>query len=154
ANKDGDLGTPSEAFAAPGDSGGPLLLQPAANGPLQIAGVMVSIRTPGKPVDIRDYVDSKGKPQPDSSFGEIGIVTRVKSFVDNFIKPATAGKYNIVLDMNQQLLGRDGIKENLTIKATVEKNAAGIDELVISVTGSAAAAYNGEYFRQPLANIK
>lgn len=163
ANSLKELGGPntglgaSEAFASEGDSGSPLFLKPDMNSPFQIAGVMFAISsTPQrdkdgnvvKISDIRNYVDSNDKERPDSSFGEVGGVTRVSSFIDNFIKPATAGKYRIVLDMNQQLLGHDGVKENLTITALV----SGAD-LVLRVDGSAANDFNGEYFRQPLANI-
>lgn len=135
-----------ETFAAPGDSGGPLFVNPGGGNPLQIAGVMSGLTSSA--ADIRDYVDSAGTKQSDSSFGEVGLVTRVSQFINNFINPATAGKYTIVFDMNQQLLGRDGVTENLTITASVVRG-----DLVIEVAGSADPRFNGEYYRQPIANI-
>jgi hypothetical protein len=119
---------------------------------MQIAGISAGI-LPSPLTDARNYVFGNGTPWGDSSFGEIGAATDVSFFLPRFINPATTGNYDLVFDMNKQLLGVDGITENLTITASIQA-AGGVNYLVLDVAGSAAAGYNGEYFRQPLANIQ
>jgi hypothetical protein len=108
----GDFGLgDSEAMIAHGDSGGPALV---GN---QIAAIATWVTPPGSPPDINDYIDGNGDRWWDSSFGEIVGETMVAPYVNNFITPSLKGSYNLVLDMNNQVLGLDGVNENITITA-------------------------------------
>lgn len=144
------LGNNREAMVSPGDSGGPLLVN-IGGGELRIAGIQSGLRS--SVVDATDYRNSAGGQRGDSSFGEVSIVTRVQSYATNFIDPVTAGPYRVSLDMNRQVLGRDNIAENLTIRHRVIQ-IQGVDFLDISVSGSQDNAFNGSYFSQPAANAQ
>jgi hypothetical protein len=126
----------SEASAAPGDSGGPAFL-----GGNLISGIVSYGLDPGlSPPDIDVFSNN-------SSFGEFAVMTRVSSFVGSFINPTLAGNYHLVLDMNQQVLGQDGLTENLQIN--VRRNGANLELLV---TGP-SATYFGVYYSAPIAQI-
>ncbi len=127
---------PREAGVERGDSGSPLLVEHA--GGYAIAGVLSWISTGGD----RDF---NNYPTPDGSFGTIATYISTKSHYDDFLQPGLSGDYHLVLDMQQQILGRDGIHEQLMIRAWRD----GYD-LVLSVYGSSDMRLNGDYYRAPV----
>ena len=146
----------NQAMIAHGDSGGPALTQQGPNGMWQIAAVASFISSPGAPGgDVTDYIMGDGSRYPDSSEGETGSETSVAPYLNNFINtliPASAnytgGNYGLVLDMNDQVLGLDGINDNITITA---QNVNG--NLVLNVNDPSSPIYSGVYYSAPAANI-
>src|SRR5262249_49289458 len=124
----------AEANPAEGDSGAPLFL----NG--KIAGVASYSDGGQSPPDIDSTIDR--------GFGEFGVATRVAAF-RSFIAGVTRRRYDLVLDMNYQLLGVDGKRENLTIAAVRHGN-----NLQIVVRGASNHALNGVYYSAPLSEIR
>lgn len=120
--------------SAPGDSGGPGF----------IGNRISSLVSYGRGFfDTPDVV-----PGTNSSFGEYSVDTRISPYV-NWINGTVGGQpYDLVLDMNQQVLGRDGLHENLTI--TARRNGANL-ELVVG--GAGDNRLNGTYYSAPAAMI-
>jgi hypothetical protein len=134
----GNLGLGArEALDSAGDSGGPVFVQNA--GQLQIAAE----HTFGAPTNlsINQYIRGDGARITDSSFGSISGETLVAPYINSFIAPNQSGLYDLVLDMNFQVLGRDGVTEPVTI--TARRNGRNL-ELVVN--DAAAPAYSGVYF--------
>ncbi|HBI44952.1 MAG TPA: hypothetical protein DDY78_19170, partial [Planctomycetales bacterium] len=154
----GSLGVPGEALIGFGDSGGPALIQD--NGLWKIAAVASNVSTSRPPTTATDYVTLDnlfGNPIafPDSSFGDIAGETDVYPYKDNFIRPMiptsanyTGGSYDLVLDMNYQVLGRDQVNDNITITAS----RVG-DNLQLYVYDQNSPSYTGVYYSAPAANI-
>lgn len=98
---------------------------------------------------------SPGVSPPDSdhsfnqSFGEFWWGTRVSTFVPWIESlPTISGAFDLVLDMNQQVFGRDGLIEDLTI--TARRNGA---DLELWVDNPAYPAYSGRYYKGPADRI-
>lgn len=87
-------GLANESMIAPGDSGGPSFLDG------KIAGVHSWISWPG------------GKPR--ASFGSEGHDVRVALFA-NWIDTRLDGSYDLVLDMNSQVVGNDGQTDTINV---------------------------------------
>jgi hypothetical protein len=146
-NANAGLGA-AEAIQAPGDSGGPAFV-----GANVIAGVLATRSRRGTPPDI-DGVEN-------SSFGEVGTVTSVSATIGDpalqgVLNPGGGKKYDLVLDMNQQVYGRSNLVGGGadTIEITAQ-NVGGFLEIYVSGTGlSADANLSGLYYRAPVANIK
>ncbi|MFO0845934.1 MAG: calcium-binding protein [Gemmataceae bacterium] len=119
-----------------GDSGSPLLVESA--GAYSIAGVFSWIATGGEK-DFNSY------PTPDGSFGGTGTYVGTQAQQAGFLTSGMSGNYDLVLDMRQQVLGLDEVKERLTIRAYRDGG-----DLVLSVFGSSDWGLNGEYYRAPL----
>jgi len=131
----------SENVNASGDSGGPLFLNATQNAQ-NPSGVIAGITASGS-----------------SLFQGIGTVqraTNVANYLNSFVTPALAGDYdeslnghlNLVLDMNYQMLGVDGIADPITITAS---NVGGQLELV--VTDPNSPQYSGTYWSGLASNI-
>jgi Bacterial Ig domain/YDG domain/Bacterial cadherin-like domain len=142
ANISSNLGLGNdEAINARGDSGGPLFL---GNAIAAVVSTDARFQIPNIP------------PIPEGGFGTVGFATRVSATIGGFsnvLNPASPG-YNLVLDMNQQVLGKTNpttgplpLADNLTITAKPDGT-----DLVLTVGGS-GTAFDGEYYRAPLANI-
>ena len=82
-------GIANEAFPGPGDSGGPLLITGL------IAGVMSTMTQP-------------------SVFNGVANYTRVSSFA-GWIDSVVAGRYDLVIDMSNQLQGNNGADDTISI---------------------------------------
>jgi hypothetical protein len=137
----------NEGLSARGDSGGPGFI--FNNNEWQITTV-VSF-TEGPPAqDINTYVDNAGNERRDNSFGEINAETFANAHAAGFINPTLAGNFDLVLDMNQQVLGNDGLTENLTI--IVRRNGANLEIEVVN--NSTPGAFAGIYYSAPLATIQ
>ena len=96
-----------------------------------------------------------GQAYHDSSYGEFGSETNVAPYISNFIYPripgtlpSADGNYGLVLDMNDQVLGLDGVGDNITITA---QNIGG--NLQLSVNDPNSPTYSGVYYSAPAANI-
>lgn len=100
------LGAATEAIQAAGDSGGPFFL-----GNL-VAG-LVSTR-------LTDLGDDTAAPLDvsvnDSTFGEIGIVTRISTFASWIDAQLADSNIDLVLDMQNQNEGDDGTADEIEIK--------------------------------------
>lgn len=108
-----DPGVAGEALSAQGDSGGPLLITNL------IAGV------------------SSGSTDKITNFGDNSLYTRVSSFAD-WIDDELDRRYHLVLDLNNQLEGNNGIADTLTV---VTGNIPIVGErLFLSVNGKAVFA--------------
>jgi hypothetical protein len=96
----------NEAFTAPGDSGGPgLILNPGTN-TLQIGGVHSRNFAQNSPPDINNYINPAGNRVADSSYGEVGGQTLANAYSAAFINPIVNASYDLVLDMNFQVVGQ------------------------------------------------
>src|SRR5262249_27010127 len=147
-----DLGLGAgEGFAAHGDSGGPGFLRNTALNRWEIAGIVSRNLATASPPDVNHYVDGGGSASPDTTFGEIDVNTRVSRYVGSFINPTLnpAGQYDLVLDMNRQVLGLDGVTEHVFITAL--RNGDNLDLVVTTDQGPDPSA--GTYFRGPVAAI-
>ena len=142
---DAGLG-PAESFVAAADSGAPAFI-----GGNVIAGVLSGRDSLG--------TDINGPNVMDSTFGELGIVTNARMTKDDaalqgVLNPGGGAKYDLVLDMNQQVYGQSsppgwpGVPDDLTIDI---RNVGGL--LRIRVDGS-DPALNGYYYEAPAANIR
>jgi hypothetical protein len=127
----------AEAGLERGDSGSPLLVE--ARGGYWVAGVLSYINTGGDR-DVNNFATADG------SFGGTGTYISTQSHAAGFLTPGLAGDYHLVLDMQQQVLGLDGVHEALTIRASRDGG-----DLVISIFGSLDPSLNGEYYRAPIA---
>lgn len=133
------LGPFREAGLERGDSGSPLLLEQA--GAYALAGVFSYFSTGGE----HDYTNYA---TPDGSFGSTGTYVNTLLRQTGFLQPAMKGAYHLVLDMQQQVLGLDGIVENLLIRVFQDRG-----DLVLQVDGSSDPRFNGEYYRAPIGEI-
>ncbi|MFM7151724.1 MAG: hypothetical protein ACKO23_18000, partial [Gemmataceae bacterium] len=120
------------AFPERGDSGSPLLID--NQGRLEIAGVFSFFSTGGTQ-DFNNYST------PDGSFGSVGTFIATQSFLSTILSPGRQSRH-LSLNMAQQVLGRDGLVEDLRVAIRREEA-----DLVILVSGSADSRFNGEYFR-------
>lgn len=134
----------NESLTSFGDSGGPALINN------RIAGIQQSSGT----LNFPPTVPPQSIPDWDSvphnhTFGEVGLVTRVSSHLASFINPTVnpGGKYHLVLDMAQQVLGNDNITESITI--TARRSGGNLQLIVTGPSGQ----YSGTYFSGPAANI-
>lgn len=119
-----------ESAMAHGDSGGPAFL----NG--KIAGISSFMLSPGVSPPDSDHSFNQ-------SFGEFWWGTRVSTFVPWIESlPTISGAFDLVLDMNQQVFGRDGLIEDLTI--TARRSGA---DLELWVDNPAYPAYSGRYYK-------
>jgi hypothetical protein len=124
-----------------GDSGGPAFI----NG--QIAGV-VSYSRPLRVRQVPDIDDT-----PNNSYGEMGVMVQPALFANSFINPTIGGNYDLVLDMNFQMLGVDGTNDPITITAS-RGGGAGNPNLTLTVTDPNSRQYSGTYFTGLAANIR
>jgi hypothetical protein len=138
-------------FAARGDSGGPGFIRNTTLNTWEIATVVSFTQAQNSPPDINNYVDGNGAVRRDNSFGEARTDTRLSSFngAGGFIPTTIAGNYDLVLDMQQQVLGQDGLTENLTI--IVRQNGANLEIEVVN--NSSAGTFAGIYYTAPLTEI-
>lgn len=134
----------AESMHAKGDSGGPAFV-----GNNVIAGVLSSHISPGMPPDINNKTDA--------TFGELGFTTNVSmtlgdTALQNVLNPGGGTKYDLVLDMNQQIYGSSIQNDTVSI---VARNVNG--RLHIEVFGTAESAdpsLSGLYYDAPIANIR
>jgi hypothetical protein len=78
---------------AHGDSGGPNFIN-------------------GKIAGVNSYLWENGSGQPEANFGEHAFSTRVSAFA-GWIDATTADNYDLLLDMNQQLVGGNGTADTI-----------------------------------------
>lgn len=138
----------TEAMGSRGDSGGPGLIYNSTLQRWEEVFVKSMVEGPGS-TDLTDYRLPNNSRRADFSFGEISKDTLIQPYVNSFINPNLAGSYHLVLDMNYQELGVDGMTENLTI--TARRNGSNVE---IVVGGSADSRMNGVYYSAPLSEIK
>ncbi len=143
----GDTGVPGgdSGFDSRGDSGGPGFVSQA--GEWRIATVVSFTNGPGN-ADINDYRDSANNRRRDNSFGEVNTNTYAPSFAAGFINPTIGGNFDVVIDMNFQVLGNDGLTEDLTLFARLEGG-----DIVVDLINTSTGVLSGEYFRAPAANV-
>ncbi|HVK14603.1 MAG TPA: VCBS repeat-containing protein [Gemmataceae bacterium] len=98
-----------EAAIAFGDSGGPAFLYDGTN--YLLAGVAASLVTGG---DADIDLDYGYAPTTNSSFGDLMGYTRVAAYADG-IDTLAADPYELVLDLNYQLAGGDGVADLVEI---------------------------------------
>jgi hypothetical protein len=97
-----NTGTFGEALTAPGDSGGPVFLGP---------GLIAGVTSYGGSYE----GEEDALPGNNFSFGEYAVSTRVSSFA-GWIDATVAGMHEVVLDMNEQLLGNDGNADSIEVR--------------------------------------
>lgn len=117
----------AEASVAHGDSGGPLF---------------IGNRIAGIPSWLWDYNPPSGY----GGFSDVTMFTRVSQLMGWVDSTVGAGSYHLVLDMNQQVLGQDGLTENVTITARVNG-----ENLWLWVN---APAFSGLYYSAPVFGIQ
>jgi hypothetical protein len=109
----------SEAMQAPGDSGGPAFLRN------RISGVVSYSRQRANPEEA---------PQPDidglgnNTFGEYAVMTRVSAFA-GYIDGILTAPADVVLDMNFQPAGNNGVPDTITARRDPE-NANRLELLI------------------------
>lgn len=150
----------SEATIAPGDSGGPALL--TVGGVRRIVGVNAFVRS-DRPITQYYVATNPSILSPGSNVGAFGTTagyTVASAYEPGFITPVVNEAHGIVFNMRYQVLGAVDTgpdtagallpRDPLTI--TVRRDGP---DLVIHVDDTAPGhtQYDGEYFRQPAANI-
>src|SRR5207245_850739 len=76
----------------------------------------------------------------------------VNAFTAAFINPIVNAAYDLVLDMNYQVLGLDGSNDPLTI--TASRGGPNNTNLVLTVNDANSPLYTGTYFTGLAANIR
>lgn len=122
-----------DSLTAPGDSGGPAFV--LVNGQLQIAG-------------ISSFNREEGGDNIRSNFGDWSGHDSVPANLQ-LINAAMQGNYHALVDMNRQVLGLDGLTENL--RFDIFRN--GVDVVVNVSNLSSPGVYSGEYFRASVSEL-
>jgi len=105
-----DLGVGGdESAVAPGDSGGPAFLYDGTH--YLIAGVAVAVATGG---DADIDADFGFAPTTNSSFGDLVGFTRVSAYAAG-LDTLAADPYDLVVDLDSQLVGNDGVADLVQI---------------------------------------
>jgi hypothetical protein len=110
----------AEGFAARGDSGGPGFIYNPDQDRWEIATVVSYTQGPVSPPDINNYLLSTGQTNRDNSFGEVNGDTRAAAFNGDggFLPTSTGGTYHLVLDMDNQVEGNDGVPDAIAVRTT------------------------------------
>jgi subtilisin-like proprotein convertase family protein len=119
-------GYSDEGFPADADSGGPAFIDG------KIAGIMKGAVNPDHPGPLRSDIDFNAPDRKgvfNSTFGEVASYIRVADFADDFIERIMRQPYDLVLDMNYQSKGNDGVGDSIILQRN-EK-----DQLEITVQG-------------------
>jgi hypothetical protein len=140
----------AEGFASRGDSGGPGFIYNNGTHQWEIATVVSRTQFQSAPPDINSYRTSTDDIRRDNSFGEVNQDTRVGAYVAGFITPTISGMHHLVLDMDQQVLGNDGLNEDLLM--TVRRNGANLEIHLANLTspGVFAGLYHSVAFADVL----